>query len=71
MENFLFSKPVAGLRRVFYLVSPNETSFEKPEDVPNYVDEVCHYYLDKALKVIKKKMKTLCDIEGEISNWTN
>jgi hypothetical protein len=47
MENFLFSKPVAGLRRVFYLVFPNETSFEKPEDVPNYVDEVCHYYLDK------------------------
>ena len=21
--------------------------------------------------VIFKKMKTLCDIEGEISNWTN
>ena len=29
-----------GIRRIFYLVSPNETSFEKPEDVPDYMDEV-------------------------------
>lgn len=44
MDNFLFSKPVAGLRRVFYLVSPNETSFEKPEDVPKYVDEAIPFF---------------------------
>lgn len=29
------------LRRLFYLVTPNETTFEKLEDVPSYVDEVC------------------------------
>ena len=29
-----------GIRRFFYAVSPNETSFEKLEDVPDYLNEV-------------------------------
>ncbi|XP_045209871.2 alkylglycerol monooxygenase-like isoform X2 [Mercenaria mercenaria] len=36
---------VTGLRRMFILVSPNETSFEKLEDVPNYVDEAVPYFI--------------------------
>lgn len=34
------NKQVTGLRRLLYLVSPNETSFEKLEEVPQYVEEV-------------------------------
>ena len=30
-----------GVRRLFYVVTPNETSFEKLEDVPDYLNEVC------------------------------
>ena len=32
-----------------------------------------YIYIDNKIiiRVIFKKMKTLCDIEGEISNWTN
>jgi hypothetical protein len=29
-----------GVRRLFYAVTPNETSFEKLEDVPDYLNEV-------------------------------
>jgi len=29
-----------GLRRMVYAVSPNETSFENPRDVPEYINEV-------------------------------
>ena len=28
-------------------------------------------FFQHCIWVIFKKMKTLCDIEGEISNWTN
>lgn len=31
---------VTGYRRMFYIVSPNETSFKFVEDVPKYIDEV-------------------------------
>lgn len=31
---------LVNMRSMFYLVTPNETSFEKTEDVPNYVDGV-------------------------------
>ena len=29
-----------GARQLFYLVTPAESTFEKPEDVPNYVGQV-------------------------------
>ena len=29
-----------GVRRLFYAVTPNESSFEKVEDVPDYLNEV-------------------------------
>jgi len=32
-------------RRLFYLVTPNETTFELPEDVPNYVEEAMPWFL--------------------------
>lgn len=31
-----------GARVLFYLVSPNETSFEHVKDVPNYTHQVNH-----------------------------
>lgn len=31
---------VTGFRRLFYIVSPNETIFETEEEVPKYVNEV-------------------------------
>lgn len=35
------SRPfLLNLRAMFYMVTPSETSFEKLEDVPNFVDEV-------------------------------
>ena len=38
---YLITHPrVQGLRRMFLLVTPNETSFETVEQVPKYVDEV-------------------------------
>lgn len=40
MVDILKNPVVFGVRRLFILVSPNETSFEKLEDVPNYVEEV-------------------------------
>lgn len=29
-----------GIRRMFYILSPNETAFRTPEDVPQYINEV-------------------------------
>jgi len=40
MAGILKNPVVTGIRRLFILVSPNETSFEKIEHVPDYVDEV-------------------------------
>ncbi|XP_071154750.1 alkylglycerol monooxygenase-like isoform X1 [Mytilus edulis] len=37
--------PAEPLRRLFYFVSPNETSFEKLEEVPKYVDEAIPYFV--------------------------
>ncbi|KAK3106255.1 hypothetical protein FSP39_016156 [Pinctada imbricata] len=39
------SKVFPGLRRLVYLVSPNETSFETVEDVPKYVDEAIPFFV--------------------------
>lgn len=32
-----------GVRRFFYAVTPNESSFENLEDVPDYLNEVQQY----------------------------
>lgn len=34
-----------GIRRMFYLVSPNETSFERAKDVPDYLNEAVPFFL--------------------------
>lgn len=56
MSSVLKHPVVTGLRRMFILVSPNETSFEKLEDVPNYVDEVSQdntflFFLEKHINL--------------------
>ena len=33
-------KHVTGFRRFFYLVSPNETTFDNLDEIPQYVDDV-------------------------------
>jgi len=35
-----------GFRRMFYLVTPWETRFEKLEDTPNYLKQVGTYLMD-------------------------
>ena len=37
----------------------------------NWDEKCCFLQRLQCTWVIFKKMKTLCDIEGEISNWTN
>lgn len=47
MENlqaFWQNKHVAAFRRLFYLVSPNETSFETIAEVPEYVNQAAPYF---------------------------
>jgi len=31
-----------GLRMMFYLITPNESSFATPGEVPDYLDKVAH-----------------------------
>ena len=38
----LSCRVLSGYRSLFYLWTPNETSFAKVEDVPNYVDKVSY-----------------------------
>lgn len=40
MESSVLTKVFTGLRRLFYAVSPSETSFPTVDEVPKYVDEV-------------------------------
>ena len=40
MDSLVADKTFQGLRIMFLLVTPNETSFETIERVPKYVDEV-------------------------------
>jgi len=52
--------PVIGFRRLFYLVTPEESSFEKESQVPNYVLESFPYFgglivLEALILVLKKK----------------
>ena len=35
-----FPPLLTGIRRFFYAVTPNETSFATVEEVPNYIQEV-------------------------------
>ena len=46
---------VKGLGRLFYLVDPRESTFEKPEEVPDYVAQV------------KDALPTTCRISSSIS----
>lgn len=41
MANFDKVDFVTGMRRMFYIVSPNETSFKTADEVPKYINEVC------------------------------
>ncbi|KAK7088891.1 alkylglycerol monooxygenase-like [Littorina saxatilis] len=45
LQDIWFNKPVTAYRRLFYLVTPNETSFESLEEVPEYVNEAAPYFL--------------------------
>ena len=40
VEKFLSNDAVFGMRTLFYACTPAETSFERAEDVPAYVDHV-------------------------------
>ena len=40
MEGNVLTKVSTGLRRLFYAVTPAETSFPTVDKVPKYVDEV-------------------------------
>ncbi|XP_060068815.1 alkylglycerol monooxygenase-like [Ylistrum balloti] len=44
MEDALKTSTV-GLRRLFYMVTPNETSFKDVEDVPKYIDEALPVFI--------------------------
>ena len=47
------------------------TSFSKVvSQILSFVSVIFNFF-DTSIGVIFKKIKTLCDIEGEISNWTN
>jgi len=55
-----YQHPIVGLRRLFYLVGPEESSFEKESDVPNYVLESFPYFgglivLEAIILALKKK----------------
>ncbi|KAJ3415449.1 hypothetical protein HDV05_004891 [Chytridiales sp. JEL 0842] len=47
MEPGKTSEPtfIEGLRRLFYLVAPSESTFHKLEDVPQYIPEAAPYFL--------------------------
>ena len=47
--------PVVGFRRLFYLVTPEESSFEHESQVPNYVLESFPYFGGKLLEKKRKK----------------
>jgi hypothetical protein len=51
---------------LYYTVLP---TFEILKSLFSYLES--YIPVKKSTRVIFKKMKTLCDIEGEISNWTN
>lgn len=40
MDSLLKTDVITGVRRLFYMVTPNETSAEHVADVPNYMQEV-------------------------------
>ncbi|WAR01546.1 ALKMO-like protein [Mya arenaria] len=73
MSGVLKYPVLTGIRRMFLLVSPNETSFEKLEDVPNYVDEAVPFFislvlLEWAVLYRQGKKPRLNDALGSLSN---
>ncbi|PVD35948.1 hypothetical protein C0Q70_02917 [Pomacea canaliculata] len=68
VESVWMNKQVTGLRRLLYLVSPNETSFEKLEEVPQYVEEAAPYFMLtlflENLILLAKKMPTMRPNDG-------
>ena len=41
MSSILGDVPLTtGIRRLFYALTPNESTFETPEEVPRYTDQV-------------------------------
>ena len=40
MKEIHLVDPITGLRRLLYIISPNESSFATLEEVPEYVPEV-------------------------------
>ncbi|CAG0901433.1 unnamed protein product, partial [Darwinula stevensoni] len=49
----LIQTGIRGVGRLFYIVDPWETTFEKPEDVPNYITQTVPYF---ALGIILEEM---------------
>ncbi|XP_046333271.1 alkylglycerol monooxygenase-like [Haliotis rufescens] len=45
MDSMMKAPLTTHLRRMFYFVTPNETSFEKAEDVPQYIKESAPFFL--------------------------
>lgn len=69
----LMWKQMKTFGTLFYIVSPNETSFERKEDVPNYVNEVIPFFLglivvEQVIAYFKKKpMMNVNDAIGSVS----
>jgi hypothetical protein len=40
LDNKFFSESFYGIRSIFYLLTPNETYFEKTEQVPDLTENV-------------------------------
>lgn len=54
-------------RKLFYLVTPNETTFEKLEDVPDYIDQVCYYIRAVWFSVTFKISHAVSNARNELS----
>ncbi|XP_060564635.1 alkylglycerol monooxygenase-like [Ruditapes philippinarum] len=74
MSSVIKHPVITGLRRMFILVTPNETSFEKIEDVPNYVDEAVPYFIALIIMewaVLYIKGETLPRLNDSFSSLSN
>lgn len=62
MSNFNKVDFVTGMRRMFYFVSPNETSFKTVEEVPPYINEATPFFwvfmvIEFIISVLKQDKK--------------
>ncbi|XP_060607517.1 alkylglycerol monooxygenase-like [Ruditapes philippinarum] len=53
---------VTGMRRLFYVVSPNETTFRTPEEVPKYINEATPFFfvfmaIETVISILKQDKK--------------